>query len=103
MELSFRWVSPSPIGELMDTMRQDLSAAVRSLFRSPGFTAVIVFTLAVAIGPLTAIFSVVDAVLLRPLPYDHPDHIVQMWAGEDASPHGPTSSATLIGARQAAP
>ena len=85
----------------MDTLRQDLSAAVRSLLRSPGFTAVVVFTLAVAIGPLTAIFSVVDAVLLRPLPYDHPDRIVQIWTGDGPAAHGPVSSADFLDWRAA--
>ncbi len=85
----------------MDTLRQDLAAAVRSLLRSPGFTAVVVFTLAVAIGPLTAIFSVVDAVLLRRLPFDHPDRIVQVWTGEGAAPHGPASSADFLDWRAA--
>src|SRR5690242_219460 len=80
----------------MDTIRQDLIAAIRSLKRSPGFTAVVVGTLAIAIGPLTAIFSVVDAVLLRPLPFDRPDRIVQVWVGEGSAPHGPTSSANFI-------
>lgn len=80
----------------MDTLRQDLVAAIRSLKRSPGFTAVVVLTLAIAIGPLTAIFSVVDAVLLRPPPFDHPDRIVQLWAGEDPAPHGPVSSANFV-------
>ena len=85
----------------MDTLRQDLSAAVRSLLRSPGFTAVVIFTLAVAIGPLTAIFSVVDAVLLRRLPFDHPERIVQIWTGEGAAPHGPVSSADFLDWRAA--
>src|SRR5689334_346370 len=85
----------------MDTLRQDLSVAVRSLLRSPGFTVVVVFTLAVAIGPLTAIFSVVDAVLLRRLPFDHPDRIVQIWTGDGAAPHGPVSSADFLDWRAA--
>ena len=80
----------------MDTLRQDLAAAIRSLRRSPGFSAVVVLTLAIAIGPLTAIFSVVDAVLLRPLPFDKPDRIVQLWAGEGPAPHGPASSANFV-------
>ena len=101
MELPFRSSAPFPTGELMDTLRQDLSAAVRSLLRSPGFTAVVVFTLAVAIGPLTAIFSVVDVVLLRRLPFDHPERIVQIWTGEGAAPHGPVSSADFLDWRAA--
>ena len=80
----------------MDTFRQDLLAAARSLRRSPGFTVVVVLTLAIAIGPLTAMFSVVDAVLLRPLPFEEPDRIVQLWAGEGTASHGPISSANFV-------
>ena len=80
----------------MDTLRQDLVAAIRSLRRSPAFSAVVVLTLAIAIGPLTAIFSIVDAVLLRPLPFEKPERVVQIWAGEGPAPHGPTSSANFV-------
>ena len=80
----------------MDSLRQDLLYALRSLRRRPGFTLVVVLTLAVAIGPLTAVFSVVDAVLLKPLPFAESDRIVQVWSGQGAAPHGPTSSANFL-------
>ena len=63
----------------MDTILQDLRHSLRLLRRSPGFTAVSVLTLALAIGSVTAIFSVVYGVLLRPLPYSHPDRIMAIF------------------------
>lgn len=63
----------------MSSILKDILYGIRSLARHPGFTVVALITLALGIGANTAIFSVVNAVLLRPLPFDDPERIVWVW------------------------
>src|SRR5690349_16703716 len=62
----------------MNTLRQDLKYVLLILLNQPGFTLVAVITLALGIGANTAIFSLVNSILLRPLPFREPDQIVRM-------------------------
>jgi predicted permease len=88
------WQRPDPPPQLpipkgrstMDTVLQDVRFTLRSLARRPGFTAAVVVTLALGIGANTAIFSVVNAVLLQRLPFTDPDRLVMVW--EDATAYG---------------
>src|SRR5580658_8044970 len=73
-------------------MTQDFRIALRSLLRAPGFAAAGVLTLGVAIGMATSVFTIVNALLLRPLPYAHADRMALLWTAErSGDARGPSS------------
>ncbi len=70
----------------MTGLSQDLWYALRQMRRTPGFTAVAVLTLALSTGTSVAVFSIFDAVLLRPLPYRGSSRLVAIWSSELGQP-----------------
>jgi predicted permease len=72
----------------METLLQDLRFGFRSLVKNPGFAVVAIITLSLGIGANTAIFSVVNGVLLRPLPYSEPDRLMMAYISRGQSPTG---------------
>ena len=70
-----------PTVNWLDELQRDVKFGIRQMVAAPTFTMVAVMTLALGIGATAAMFSVVNAVLLRPLPFDAPDRLAMIWVG----------------------
>jgi putative ABC transport system permease protein len=80
----------------IEELRHDVKFAVRQLLHAPAFTLVAAITLALGIGANSAIFALVDATLLRPLPFPEPDRLVMVWERSDTSPHSLASPLNML-------
>jgi putative ABC transport system permease protein len=88
-------VLPNAIAVHIDILRQDLRVAVRSLRRTPGFALTAILVVALGVGANTAVFSLADFVLVRPLPFRDPGRIVKLWQSTPAYSRNECSPANM--------
>ena len=87
-------------GAAFDGWLSDIRQSLRGMARTPGWTAIVVLTLGIGLGASTAIFGVVEAVLLRPLPYPHADRLALIWAEFGPESGAPASGHQLLALRE---
>jgi len=80
-------------GRLLEDLGKDVRYALRTMARSPGFAVVAVLTLALGVGASTAMFTILDAVLLKPLPFPEPERTVRLW---ETLPNGSPNETTTL-------
>src|SRR5918993_2030531 len=84
------------LGLWFEQARHDITFALRQLRRAPGFAFIAAITLALGIGVNSAIFALVDATLLRPLPFREPERLVMLWERSDTTPRGRVAPLTAL-------
>ncbi len=86
--------------QAMTSVLQDARFALRLMAKNPGFTAVVIVTLALCIGLNTAIFSIVSVMLYSPLPFPEPDRLMRVWRTSPNSRHWPHGQGDFLDFRE---